>query len=639
MGARALERGVIVGTAGHIDHGKTALVKALTGVDTDRLPEEKRRGITIDLGFAPLSLDGAGTVGLVDVPGHEDFVRSMLVGASGIDIGLLVIAADEGVMPQTREHLLILSLLEIPQLIVALTKSDLVDNDWLELVRSDIQAELSRTRWSRAPIVSCSARTGEGLDEVRAELARAVLSAEARPAEDLFRLPVDRAFTVRGTGTVVTGTVWSGSIEAEADVRLLPGGAHARVRKIEQHGQVIPKVGAGVRAALALGGVDVGQVARGSVIVADRAWRPTSLFEALVTLEAGATPDLTPRTRVRFHSGATEVGARLTAIDGADLRGGGYVLARITAESAIPLRGGDRFVLRLPAPVGTIGGGTVIDPYARRRSVSRLSTEEMRALSLSAEKRLEWILDAEGVRGVKILEISVRTGLTPAATRSALPGSRGRGANNLFGAAAVESTMAQVRMIIAEYEIRSPLSPGASTQTVRGALRGDEELADIAIRELGADNEIETDGPLIRRKGWAPTPSALDVKASTALAHDICAARHEPPSVGELIARHGSGVPALLRHLEREGRVVRVEADRYYDRSTLADMVGRLKEQLVPGQVYVPAQLRDVLGFSRKYLIPFLEFCDQRGITERRGEGRVLRESAGVVLDTPQPQT
>lgn len=630
---------MIVGTAGHIDHGKTALVKALTGVDTDRLPEEKRRGITIDLGFAPLTLDGIGTVGIVDVPGHEDFVRSMLVGASGIDVGLLVVAADEGVMPQTREHLLILSLLEIPQLIVALTKIDVVDKDWLELVRSDIETQLSRTNWPDAPIVACSARTGTGLHEVRTALAQAATNTHSRPADDLFRLPVDRAFTVRGTGTVITGTVWSGSIDTEADIRILPGDARARVRKIEQHGRAIPAVGAGVRAALALGGVDVGQVSRGSVIVSDRAWRATSLFEALVVLETAGGSDLTPRTRVRFHSGATEVGARVVAIDGGDLQAGSAAVARVTADSEIPLRGGDRFVLRLPAPVGTIGGGVVLDPYARRRSVSLLSPGEMRALSLSAEKRLEWILDGEGTRGVRITDICVRTGLTPAEARAVVLGARGRGANNLFGAAAVESTMAQVRMIIAEYEIRSPLSAGAPTQTVRAGLRANEELADIAIRDLEAGGQIETDGPLVRTKGWAPTPSALDVKETSALAHDICAARREPPSVGELIARHGSRVPALLGYLEREGRIVRVEADRYYDRSTLAEMVDSLKEQLVPGRVYVPAQLRDVLGFSRKYLIPFLEFCDQRGITERRGEGRVLRESAGVVLDTPQHQT
>ncbi|HEU4747153.1 MAG TPA: SelB C-terminal domain-containing protein, partial [Gemmatimonadaceae bacterium] len=523
--------------------------------------------------------------------------------------------------------------------IVALTKTDMVDDDWLDLVRSDVVALLGETRWPGAAIVACSAKTGAGLGQIRSALADAALNAQSRPAVDLFRLPVDRAFTVRGTGTVVTGTVWSGGVHAEADVRILPGDVNARVRKIEQHGRMMPAAGPGVRAALALGGVDVGQVSRGSVIVSDRAWRTTGVLEAIVTLDAGATSELTPRTRVRFHSGATEVGARLTPIDGGDLRAGGAAVARITAESPIPLRGGDRFVLRLPAPVGTIGGGTVIDPYARRRSITRRSAEEMRALSLSAEKRLAWTLDAEGVRGVPIAEIPVRTGLTPAESRALVLGARGRGTNNLFGAGAVESTMAQVRTIIAEYEIRSPLSPGAPTQTIRAGLRADEELTDLAIRELEAAGQIETNGPLVRTKGWAPSPSALDLRTSTKLAHDICAARREPPSVGELVARHGDRAPALLGYLEREGRIVRVGADRYYDRSVLAEMVDSLKEQLVPGRVYVPAQLRDILGFSRKYLIPFLEFCDQRGITERQGEGRVLRASTGAVIDTPQHQT
>ena len=629
---------MIIGTAGHIDHGKTALVKALTGVDTDRLPEEKRRGITIDLGFAPLTLDGVGTVGMIDVPGHEDFVRSMLVGASGIDLGMLVIAADEGVMPQTREHLLILSFLEIPQLVVALTKADLAENEWLELVRADVEGLLESTRWAKAAIVSCSARTGAGLDDLRVALTSAAAAVESRPADDLFRLPVDRVFTVRGTGTVVTGTVWSGTIQGEADVRLLPAGARARVRKIEQHGRAVSTAGPGVRAALALGGVDVGEVSRGSVIVADTAWRATSLFEAIVTLAPDATSDIKPRTRVRFHSGATEVGVRLTALDGNALRAGLPAVARISADSPILLRGGDRFVLRLPAPIGTIGGGVIVDPYARRRSIAAPEPGDLHALALSGAKRLEWILESEGRRGVPISDISVRAGMTPAEVKTAALRSTGRGGNNLFSLAAVESTMAHVRMIVAEYEIRSPLSPGAPTQTLRGGLRANEGLADIAIRGLEAAGEIETDGPLIRRKGWAPTPSALDLRASSAVAHDICAAEREPPSVGELVSRHGSGVPALLGYLEREGRIVKVEADRYYDRSTLEEMVATLKEHLVPGTVYVPAQLRDVLGFSRKYLIPFLEFCDRKGITERRGEGRVLRESAGVVLDTPQHQ-
>ena len=630
---------MIIGTAGHIDHGKTALVKALTGVDTDRLPEEKRRGITIDLGFAPLALEGLGTVGLIDVPGHEDFVRSMLVGASGIDVGLLVIAADEGVMPQTREHLLILSLLEIPGLVVALTKSDAVEEDWLALVRSDVEAVLAESRWPQASIVSCSAVTSAGIDELRAALIRALSMAVPKPPDDLFRLPVDRVFSVRGTGTVVTGTVWSGAVAREADVRLLPSGRHARLKKIEQHGAAVSVASTGVRAALALAGVEVSEVSRGSVVVTDHSWRATSLLEAFVTVESTAAGPLKPRTRVRLHSGATEVGARVSFLETAPADDNHLRLARIATDDPIPVRGGDRFVLRLPAPIGTIGGGIVLDPYARRRSVSPPNGERT-ALTVEASQRLDWILESEGVRGVAVAEIAVRSGMTPDDVNATIAGATGRvGANNLFSSGAVESTMAQIRMIIAEYEIRSPLSRGVPAQTLRGGLRVNEELADISIREMEANGEVETDGPLIRRKGWVPNPSESDLRATDAVVHDICASGREPPSVAELMARHGNAVPSLLSFLERDGRIVKVEADRFYETNVLTEMVSSLRQELVPGTVYVPAQLRDVLGLSRKYLIPFLEFCDRKGITERRGEGRVLRASSSVVLDTPQPQS
>jgi len=630
---------VIIGTAGHIDHGKTALVKALTGVDTDRLPEEKRRGITIDLGFAPLALEGLGTVGLIDVPGHEDFVRSMLVGASGIDVGLLVIAADEGVMPQTREHMLILSLLEIPGLVVALTKSDAVEEDWLALVRSDVEAVLAESRWPQASIVSCSAVTSAGIDELRAALIRALSMAVPKPPDDLFRLPVDRVFSVRGTGTVVTGTVWSGAVAREADVRLLPSGRHARLKKIEQHGAAVSVASTGVRAALALAGVEVSEVSRGSVVVTDHSWRATSLLEAFVTVESTAAGPLKPRTRVRLHSGATEVGARVAFLETAPADDNHLRLARIATDDPIPVRGGDRFVLRLPAPIGTIGGGIVLDPYARRRSVSPPNGERT-ALTVEASQRLDWILESEGVRGVAVAEIAVRSGMTPDDVNATIAGATGRvGANNLFSSGAVESTMAQIRMIIAEYEIRSPLSRGVPAQTLRGGLRVNEELADISIREMEANGEVETDGPLIRRKGWVPNPSESDLRATDAVVHDICASGREPPSVAELMARHGNAVPSLLSFLERDGRIVKVEADRFYETNVLTEMVSSLRQELVPGTVYVPAQLRDVLGLSRKYLIPFLEFCDRKGITERRGEGRVLRTSSSVVLDTPQPQS
>ncbi len=625
---------MIIGTAGHIDHGKTALVKALTGVDADRLPEEKRRGITIDLGFAPLSLEGVGTVGVIDVPGHEDFVRSMLVGASGIDLGLLVVAADEGVMPQTREHLLILELLRIPQIVVAVTKCDLVEDEWLGLVRSDVLALFDESPLPTPRVVSCSSRTLAGLDELRGVLSERLANGKPRGSDDLFRMPVDRAFTIKGTGTVVTGTVWSGELPIDASVFVLPSGKPARARRIEQHGKSADVARAGGRAAIALAGLDVSDVSRGSVLVRDEHWQPTSLFEAVVSLEPAMVATLTPRTRLRLHAGASEVGARLVSA-APEPGASAAALMRVTTDAPLVIRGGDRFVLRLPAPVRTIGGGVVIDPYARRRPLPRPSSEEMDKLSTESATRLGYMLEAESARGVRAQDIPVRAGCAPARVQSLIEQTGAwTGAHNLFTPFAVEQAMASVRRIIAEYEITSPLSLGVPARTLREGLRVDEELADISIREMERAGEIESQGPLVRKTGWVPSPSERDVEASNHLVHDICAGTQEPPSVGELVTRYGSSVPALLRFLERQGRIVQVETDRYYDRSTLDAMIARLRAKLVPGQLYVPAQLRDVLGFSRKYLIPFLEFCDRNGITERRGEGRILRQTDGILLDT-----
>ena len=625
---------MIIGTAGHIDHGKTRLVKALTGVDTDRLPEEKRRGITIELGFAPLVLPGLGTVGVIDVPGHEDFVRSMVVGASGIDLALLVVAADEGVMPQTREHLSILRLLQIPMVVVALTKSDLVEDEWMTLVRSDVLSLLRENGVGDPAIVACSSRTGRGVEELRQVLMVKLTQGSPRKQADVFRLPVDRAFSVKGTGTVVTGTVWSGELGLDEVVRILPSGRATRVRRIEQHGHPVSRARAGNRAAIALSGTELTDVARGAVVVRDETWQPSALFEAVVSLDLESAAGLTPRSWLRLHAGASEVGARLTtsiAVGDWNER----VLARVTTDSPLVLRGGDRFVLRLPAPLRTIGGGVVVDPYARRRPLPRIDEEELVGLCISPAARLSYVLRSQGSRGLRLADIPIRAGCIPAEVQSLVESTRAYvGRHNLFAPEAVEQIMASVRRIVAEYEIKSPLTLGIPAQTVRESARASEELADIGIREMERAGEIEAHGSLLRRRGWVPSPSDRDLEASTHLAHDICAAGQEPPSVSELVLRYGSSVPALLRYLERQGRVVQVETDRYYDRNTLDQMIARLKGKLVPGQVYVPAQMRDFLGFSRKYLIPFLEYCDRRGVTERRGDGRILRETTAIRLDT-----
>ncbi|MEO7647116.1 MAG: selenocysteine-specific translation elongation factor, partial [Gemmatimonadaceae bacterium] len=349
---------MILGTAGHIDHGKTALVRALTGVDTDRLPEEKRRGITIDLGFAPLVLDGIGTIGVIDVPGHEAFVRTMLAGATGIDLALLVVAADEGVRPQTREHLTILTMLGVRAGVVALTKIDLVDDEWLELVSADVAAVLEGSGLEGAVIVPVSANTGEGLDQLRAAIRGAASSVVARDTDDLFRMPIDRAFSVHGTGTVVTGTVWSGTLRKGA-ATVFPGAFPVRVRDLQSHNSSVDSVSASTRAAVALSGVTVEQTGRGAVLVAGDGWTESTVILAELTL-SDSTVAVTPRTRVRLHLGAADVGARVRLFE--PVAGQINVPVRIRLEEPIIARAGDRFVLRAGSPLEVIAGGVVTDP-------------------------------------------------------------------------------------------------------------------------------------------------------------------------------------------------------------------------------------------------------------------------------------
>ena len=395
---------MILGTAGHIDHGKTTLVRALTGVDTDRLPEEKRRGITIELGFAPLVLPELGTVGVVDVPGHEAFVRTMVAGAAGIDVALLVIAADEGVMPQTREHLAILSLLGVSLGVVALTKRELVDPDWLALVEDDVRATLAASPLADAPIIAVSALTGQGMPELREALREMLCAVPARRSDADFRLPIDRAFTVKGTGSVVTGTVWSGALERDASVRILPGGEQLRVRGLHAHGSAVPRVEAGDRAALALANIDVAALDRGAVVVQGSAWRATRVLRADIALLPDCDVELGPRTRVRLHLGTSEVGARLVVRDVA-LVGGAHVPARLVLDAPIVARAGDRFVIRSASPVATLGGGIVTDPHAPVRA------RPWPGVGLTSLERLDLLTREGGANGVLVGDLPVRVGV------------------------------------------------------------------------------------------------------------------------------------------------------------------------------------------------------------------------------------
>ncbi len=618
---------MIIGTAGHIDHGKTSLVHALTGVNTDRLPEEKRRGITIELGFAPLDLPGAGRVGVVDVPGHEGFVRMMVAGATGVDLGLLVVAADEGVMPQTREHLAILRLLGVQSLVVALTKCDLADVEWLALVTEDVAALLAMTPFAGASIIPVSARTGHGLEALRGKLGAGLSGVARRAADDLFRLPIDRAFTIKGTGTVVTGTSWSGTVRAGADLRLYPGGSNVRLRGIQAHGTSVEEAGPGSRLALALSGLDVADVRRGMMLAAPAPWADVTQFHAHVELDEGADP-FRPREWIRLHVATSEVSARVV------LSGAGG-LARVVTEEPVVLRAGDRFVLRRSQPLSTIGGGIVVDPAPMQRR------SRPRALWLpTADERFAALLAEVDENGAAANVLPIRLGCTPAHARAVLNRSEHAIAYRdvIFPQSLVRRIGEVVVAEVVAFHASHGTEAGAPLSLARPATRND-ILADLVVETLVRERQLELRGAVLCSPGWVPQLSAAQQELAARLQQSLAAAGREPPSVAEL--EHGSSLPVvpILRFMERNARITAVEPDRYYDRRVLGTLFAQLVSQLESrGGPVAPAALRESLGMSRKFLMPFLEHCDRERITERRGDGRVLAQGAkdrvAAFLDT-----
>ncbi len=616
---------MILGTAGHIDHGKTALVKALTGVDADRLPEEKRRGITIDLGFAPLVLDGIGTIGIVDVPGHEGFIRTMLAGASGIDLAMLVVAADEGVMPQTREHLEILSLLQIPHGVIALTKCDVADSEWRALVAEDIRRLCENTPLANAELIEVSASTGDNIDGLKAAISRAAREVKKTRADDVFRLPVDRAFTVKGTGTVVTGTVWSGTARKDDLVRIEPGGKTARIRAVQSHGHAVDLAQPGTRTALALAGCDVDDVVRGSTIILEQAWVPSTRLDVSLTM-IDKDLDLTARTRVRVHIGTAETGARLSRLrESEDMD----FHARLVLDEPLIARGGDRFVIRLPSPPRTIGGGEVIDPYPSRKHRTRAKTSRT-SFDGSIVKRIAHMLDMAGPEGIQISVIPIRTGAKPGELTDL---SRKADATVVGDVAVSNDSLSAMEKdlehFVSIYMANHPLEAGVSLQTLRAAAKAHELVIELALDRLEKKGRITLDRSTVRPTGWDSKLDQREQAVSDSILHDICIGASEPPSVGDLEAKFGKNTGALLRRLERKGDIERISADRYYGRDSVLQMVGALREKLEPGRQYSPAELKEVLGVSRKYLIPFLEFCDRKGVTARGSEGRQVKNAAG----------
>ena len=619
-------RRFVVGTAGHIDHGKTALVKALTGVDTDRWEEEKRRGITIDLGFAPLPLANGIQASVVDVPGHEGFVRNMLAGATGIDVALLVIAADEGIMPQTEEHLAIVELLGVRRGIPVLTKRDLVDAEWLGMVRTEVAERLSRSRVRWHAPLAVSALSGEGLDELRTALVAIAADLADRPVDDLFRLPIDRVFALAGAGTVVTGSTWSGTVEAGASVRLLPLGREVRVRSIEVHGEETDRAAPGRRTALALVGADKEELERGHVALTGAGWAPTTALDVALELLPSVRRPLAARTRIRVHLGTAEVLGRVAQVR--SIAPGESGVARLLLEHSIVARGRDRFVIRSFSPVTTIGGGVVLDPFPPQRP--RVSERGLTAGQPPGEL-LARLVEEAGLAGVRIADLPVRLGILPAEVPGTIAAA-GKGVlavdDILVARRAVSGEVERLAKVVAAHHEEHPLDPGLSLQSLRAAVNAPAAVLDLLIEHGMKKQSFERteDGAAVRKPGWKAALRARAGDAGGRLAQRLAEAKWQLPTVAELQKELGDPtVPALLAHLAREGSVERVDQERYALKQALDDFRRAVEDTLRELGAATPAQFRDRLGLTRKYLIPLLEWADRRGITSRKGDTRVLR--------------
>ena len=634
----AAPKHVVVGTAGHIDHGKTSLVKALTGIDTDRLPEEKARGITIDLGFAFLEEPGGLTIEIVDVPGHERFVKNMLAGVGGIDLAMLVIAADEGVMPQTREHLAICSLLHIKAGLIALTKADMVEPDWLELVREDVAGAVRDTFLAGAPILPVSAKTGQGLDELRAALRTLAQSVPQRGTDQLPRLPIDRVFTVRGFGTVVTGTLTAGALGVDDRVEVFPRKTEAKIRGLQTHGHPVTSARAGQRTAVNLQGLERAAIARGDVVGLPGTLVPSMLVDGTLELLKDAVRPLRSRARVRFHVGTSEIMARAILLDRTELAPGETSFARFRLEGQLVARPGDRFVVRSYSPVVTIGGGTLLDvdpPRFKRRGPALVAHLTLLQTG-DPEAVLEEHVRHVGAAGVRLATLAGRVAFGPAQLKGLLDALQAAGR-----VIAVErdwfihpESFARLSTLVVDtltaFHHAGPLKPGMSREELRSRAGGaDERVFAFLLSALSADGTVKTERDKVRLASHEVRLSPDQQRVVDRLEDDFLRAEAAPPSAEEALGRAGlvggDEEHELFQVLVQAGKLVRVKESLFFHARALDTIQTKLVALLRERKEIGPADIKDLLGISRKYAIPLLEFFDQRRVTARVGERRILR--------------
>jgi selenocysteine-specific elongation factor len=618
---------IIVGTAGHIDHGKTALVKTLTGIDADRLAEEKRRGITIDLGFAHLQLTSELRLGFVDVPGHERFVKNMLAGVGGIDLVMLVVAADESIKPQTREHFDICRLLAIPRGLVVLTKSDLAGDELVELARMEVAELVAGSFLENAPIVAVSSATGSGLDGLRGALEQVVATVPEKNPAGYFRLPIDRVFSVKGFGTVVTGTLISGAVEKDQEAEVYPAGRRLRVRGLEVHGTRTERAVAGQRTALNLADIEPAALARGDVLSEPGRFRAVRHIECRLELLPSAKP-LKHRAPVHFHAGTAEIEAEVRLFSAAALRPGETAYARLILRQPALLLPGDRFIIRMFSPVVTIGGGVVVDIGERRYPRGLDLAQRLDTLAGGDAAARIAMLVREAPFGMGVDDLVARTGLAAPAIEAGAAEARvlalSLASPWFVDRAWFQSACDRLEKTVREFHRQKPMLAGMARPELRGSIARD--LPPFLLDALLASSKnVEAEGEIVRLRGHARVLRSDEAQARDAIERAFEQAGLAVPSVAEVLAKAGveaARARTLLDILLREKRLVRISQDLVFHQSAMEKL-----RSLLAGRRHarftVPA-FKEWTGISRKYAIPLLEYLDRAHITRREGDERLI---------------
>ncbi|MEW6266462.1 MAG: selenocysteine-specific translation elongation factor [Thermodesulfobacteriota bacterium] len=631
---------LILGTAGHIDHGKTSLIRALTGIDTDRLKEEKARGITIELGFAHMDLPEAGRIGVVDVPGHEKFVRHMVAGATGVDLVALVIAADEGIMPQTREHLEICQLLDVRSGLIVLTKIDLAEPDWLDLVEEDIREFTAGTFLDGAPIVHFSAVTGQGSDEVKKTIALVAGQVIERETGSLFRMPLDRVFTMKGFGTVVTGTAISGRLTVGETVEIYPVRVTSKVRGLQVHNESVTEVAAGLRTAINLQSLERDDVERGQVLSLPDVLHPSRRLDLWVRHLSSHDRPLKNRAQVRFHVGTAENLGRIILLDREEMAPGQAGPAQIVLEKESVCLAGDRFVLRSYSPVRTIAGGEVLNPLPFRHK--RFQEKTLADLAIlkerHPEKSIQVLIDSAGPAGVSAAELAglidlpakqIKTALNQSLSkRAAITYDKDQG--RVIGGQTFDQLAARVKEILADFHRQYPLRPGLVKEELKTRVPGlaEVKLLTFVLERLSASGDIVLEREVVRLSGHKPKLADEDKEIESKMLGLLEKAGLTPPYLKEL-AVDLPGSPdrhkEVLEHLAKQGVLVKVKSDLYFHRDALDKVWAQAKAEIQSAGEMTTPRFKEMTNLSRKYLIPLLEFFDAKGWTIRVGDKRVLR--------------